>query len=64
MDYVHATDHKAVKKQVEAIKKDLGKNADFESGDGTRGYHETYFYFVIALVAVLAYDLVYYKNKA
>lgn len=64
VDYVRATDHKTVKKQVEAIKKDLGKNMDFESGDGTQGYQETYFYFVIALVAVLVYDLVYYKNKA
>ena len=64
VDYVHAIDHKAVKKQVEAIKKDLGKNADYESGDGTEGFQETYFYFVIALVAVLVYDLIYYKNKA
>ena len=64
VDYVHATDHKTVKKQVENIKKDVGKNADFDKGDGTQGYQETYFYFVFALVLVLAYDLIYYKNKA
>lgn len=64
VDYFHATDHKTVKKQIEKIKKSVGEDADFDKGDGTQGYKETYFYFVFALVAVLAYDLIYYKNRA
>ena len=61
--------NKATDELKERILKQLnslatGKNEDFESGDGTEGYQETYFYFVIALVAVLVYDLIYYKNKA
>lgn len=64
VDYVHAADHKVVKKQIDAIKKDVGKNGKFDKGEGTKGYSETYFYFVFALVAVLLFDFVYYKNKA
>lgn len=64
VDYVHATSQKEIKNVIKEIKKDISTSAEFELGEGKAGYAETYYYFVIALLAVLVFDYIYYKKKA
>ena len=63
VSYVHATDRKAVNKQVEKIIDKLGQNGEFKMGDGSKGYKETYYYFVFILMGILIYDFIYYRKK-
>lgn len=64
VDYVHASTQKDVKNIVKEIKKDMSQSAEFETGDSKVGFKETYYYFVIVLLALLVFDFVYYKKKA
>lgn len=63
VNYVNANSYANVEETVNKIKKDIGKSAKLEQGDSKAGYKETYFYFVAALVVVLAFDYIYYKKK-
>ena len=42
---------------------DYLENLSSEGLTGTEGYSETYFWFAIPLVTLLAYDLIYYKRR-
>lgn len=64
IEYVHATSRNEIKDVIKEIKKDISTSAEFEAGDGKAGYADTYYYFVIALLAVLVFDFIYYKKKA
>ena len=64
VDYVHATSRSDIKDIVKEIKKDVSASAEFEKSDGKVGYEETYYYFVVGLLALLVFDFIYYKKKA
>ncbi len=63
VDYLHMTKHTDIREKVELIKGDMGDVITAENRDSKRGYSETYFYFLIPLIAILVFDLMYYKRK-
>ena len=64
VEYVHATSQSNIKEIVKEIKIDISNSAEFKLSDSKVGYKETYYYFVIALLALLVFDFIYYKKKA
>lgn len=63
VDYNHMTKKSDIQKVVEDIKNNMEDQLTADSEDKESGYSETYFYFVIPLVLLLAFDLLYYKRK-
>ncbi len=64
VEYVHASTQADIKNIVKDIKREISNSAEFELADSKVGYKETYYYFVIALLALLVFDFIYYKKKA
>lgn len=61
--YVHMTEQSQIDDVLESIQEDI-KNSNQEStGKSTDGYSDTYYWFVIPLVLLLAIDFLYYKRK-
>lgn len=63
VDYVHMTKHSDIYSKVESIKDNMSGVITTENQDSTAGYSETYYYFLIPLIAILVFDLMYYKRK-
>ena len=57
------TKHSDIREKVENIKGNMGKVITAENKDSKSGYSETYYYFLIPLIALLIFDLMYYKRK-
>ncbi len=63
VDYIHMTKHADIREKVENIKGNMGNAITAENTDSKSGYSETYYYFLVPLIALLVFDLMYYKRK-
>lgn len=63
VEYIHMTKHSDIYDRVEAIKDDMSGVITSENENSKSGYSETYYYFLIPLIALLVFDLLYYKRK-
>ncbi len=63
VDYIHMTKRGDIDKKLENIKKTMGDAVTVDNENSRSGYSETYYYFLIPLIAILVFDLIYYKRK-
>ena len=63
VDYIHMTKRGDIDKKLENIKKTMGDAVTVDNENSRSGYSETYYYFLIPLIAILIFDLIYYKRK-
>lgn len=61
--YIHMTRQSAMEDTIESIMAEIMATAEMEYEDDTIGRTETYYYFLIPLLALMVFDYIYYNRR-
>ncbi len=63
VDYVHMTETSDIDFCLSKIRQGIEAAPKVKSEEGTEGYSDTYYFFVIPLLLLLVFDFLYYKRR-